>query len=56
MSRHHPIISITGSSGAGTTTIKNAFANLLHQQNIQAAFIDGDSFHRYTRDELKKAL
>lgn len=54
MSRHHPIISITGSSGAGTTTIKNAFANLLHQQNIQAAFIDGDSFHRYTRDELKK--
>ena len=56
MAREYPIIAVTGSSGAGTTTIKDAFAHMFAQQKVKAAFVHGDSFHRYTRDQLKKLL
>ncbi|WP_114417450.1 phosphoribulokinase [Marinospirillum perlucidum] len=56
MSREYPIIAVTGSSGAGTTTIKDAFARMFHRQDVQAAFVHGDSFHRYTRQELAEVL
>lgn len=56
MSARYPIISVTGSSGAGTTRVKDSFARIFARQNIHAAFIDGDSFHRYNRQELKELL
>ncbi|KAA1443537.1 phosphoribulokinase, partial [Escherichia coli] len=46
MSVKHPIIAITGSSGAGTTTTSLAFRKIFQQLNISAAQIEGDSFHR----------
>ena len=54
MSRKHPIIAITGSSGAGTTTVKESFAHMFRREGITPAVIEGDSFHRYDRVEMKK--
>jgi len=56
MSRKHPIIAITGSSGAGTSTVKNALENIFYRVGAKAAFIEGDSFHRYNRKDMKKEL
>ncbi|EYU14602.1 phosphoribulokinase [Photorhabdus aegyptia] len=56
MSAKHPIIAITGSSGAGTTTTSSAFRKIFQQLNISAAQIEGDSFHRYTRPEMDAAI
>ena len=56
MSRKHPIIAVTGSSGAGTSTVKNALEQIFHRVGAQAAFVEGDSFHRYDRKEMKKEL
>ena len=53
MSERHPVISITGSSGAGTSTVTRTFANIFRRENIRAAVIEGDSFHRYDRKEMK---
>lgn len=54
MSQRHPIIAVTGSSGAGTTTVKDTLDNIFHRVGAQAAFVAGDSFHRYNRIEMKK--
>lgn len=56
MSRAHPIIAITGSSGAGTTMVKNAFSEIFRREQINAAFIDGDSFLRYDRNDMTRAI
>ncbi|MBT0962903.1 phosphoribulokinase [Denitromonas iodatirespirans] len=56
MSMKHPIIAVTGSSGAGTTTVKHTFEAIFHRENVNAAIIEGDSFHRYTRDEMKRLI
>ena len=56
MSRKHPILSITGSSGAGTSTIKDTFQHIFFRESIKAAFIEGDAFHRYSRMEMKQAM
>jgi phosphoribulokinase len=53
MSRKHPIISITGSSGAGTTSVKRTFEQIFHRENVEAAYIEGDAFHRYNRAEMR---
>ena len=53
MSIKHPIIAVTGSSGAGTTTVKHTFEAIFHRENVNAEIIEGDSFHRYTRAEMK---
>ena len=53
MSERHPIIAITGSSGAGTSTVTRTFANIFRRENLTAAIIEGDSFHRYDRKEMK---
>ena len=53
MSMKHPIIAVTGSSGAGTTTVKHTFEAIFHRENVNAAIVEGDSFHRYTRAEMK---
>jgi phosphoribulokinase len=56
MSTKHPIIAVTGSSGAGTTTVKHTFERLFHRENVNAAVVEGDSFHRYPRDEMKRLI
>ena len=53
MSEKHPIIAVTGSSGAGTTTSTQAFSHIFHQLGVNAATVEGDSFHRYTRAEME---
>ena len=54
MSAKHPIISVTGSSGAGTTSVRRTFAQIFRRERINAAFIEGDAFHRYDRDEMQR--
>jgi len=56
MSRKHPIISITGSSGAGTTSVKRTFEQIFHRENVAAAYIEGDAFHRYDRMEMRNRM
>lgn len=52
MSHLHPIIAITGSSGAGTTTTTDAIKHIFRSQGVNAAIVEGDSFHRYSRPEM----
>lgn len=54
MSERHPIISITGSSGAGTTSVTHTFDNIFRREGVNAAVIEGDSFHRFNRKEMKQ--
>ncbi len=56
MSAKHPIIAVTGSSGAGTTTTSVAFRKIFQQFHLKAAELEGDSFHRYTRPEMDAAI
>jgi phosphoribulokinase len=56
MSRRHPIISITGSSGAGTTSVKKTFETIFRRENVTAAYIEGDAFHRYDREEMRRKM
>ena len=54
MSAKYPIISVTGSSGAGTTTASNIFNRIFADEGINAGMIQGDSFHKYTRTEMSR--
>jgi phosphoribulokinase len=56
MSKKHPIISVTGSSGSGTSTVKSTFDQIFRREGITAASIEGDAFHRYNRAEMKAEL
>jgi phosphoribulokinase len=56
MSRKHPIVAVTGSSGAGTSTVKRAFEHIFLRESISPVIIEGDSFHRYNRAEMKEAM
>ena len=56
MSAKHPIIAITGSSGAGTTTVQAAFEQIFRREGLNPAVIEGDSFHRYDRAEMKALM
>ena len=56
MSAKHPIIAITGSSGAGTTSVMRTFEQIFRREGVSAAFIEGDSFHRYNRSEMKQKM
>ena len=54
MSKKHPVIAVTGSSGAGTTTVKTAFEHIFYRLGVTARWwIEGDSFHRYDRTEMQ---
>jgi phosphoribulokinase len=53
VSARHPIIAVTGSSGAGTTSVMRTFQQIFRREEINAAFVEGDSFHRYDRAEMK---
>ncbi|MDJ0864121.1 MAG: phosphoribulokinase [Gammaproteobacteria bacterium] len=56
MSKKHPVIAVTGSSGAGTTTVKRAFEHIFFREGITPAVYEGDSFHRYDREEMREAV
>ena len=56
MSTKHPIIAITGSSGAGTTSVTKTFQHIFRRESINAAVIEGDSFHRYDRAGMKAKM
>ena len=56
MSTKHPVIAITGSSGAGTTTVTTTFEQIFRREGVNAAVIEGDSFHRYDRKQMRKLI
>jgi phosphoribulokinase len=56
MSVKHPIIAITGSSGAGTTSVMRTFEQIFRREGVTAAFLEGDSFHRYDRAQMKQKM
>ena len=45
MSERHPIIAITGSSGAGTSSVTRTFENIFRREQIRAA---GGTVELYT--------
>ena len=56
MSAKHPIISVTGSSGAGTTSVRHTFEYIFRREDIAAIYIEGDAFHRYDRQAMKRVM
>lgn len=56
MSIKHPIISITGSSGAGTSSVKQTFEQIFRREKVEVAYIEGDAFHRYDRNEMEVVI
>jgi phosphoribulokinase len=56
MSERHPIIAITGSSGAGTTSVTRTFEDIFRRDGVRAAVIEGDSFHRFDREAMKAKM
>jgi phosphoribulokinase len=56
MSARHPVIAVTGSSGAGTTSVMRTFEQIFRREHVQAAFVEGDSLHRFDRAEMKERL
>ncbi|MBS1212573.1 MAG: phosphoribulokinase [Proteobacteria bacterium] len=56
MSKKHPVIAVTGSSGAGTTTVKKAFEHIFHRLEVNPLVIEGDSFHRYNRVDMREKI
>ena len=56
MSIKHPIIAVTGSSGAGTTSVTRTFQWIFAREDVKAAIVEGDAFHRYNRAEMRAAL
>jgi phosphoribulokinase len=56
VSARHPIIAITGSSGAGTTSVSKTFEQIFRREGVNAAFVEGDAFHRYDRAEMREKM
>ncbi|HJO35058.1 MAG TPA: phosphoribulokinase, partial [Gammaproteobacteria bacterium] len=56
MSVLHPIVAVTGSSGAGTSTVRVAFEHMFRRMNVNSAFIEGDSFHAYDREAMREQM
>ena len=56
MSVKHPIVAITGSSGAGTTTVMKSFQHIFRREEIRAQILEGDSMHRYNRMEMREQM
>ena len=56
MSAKHPIVAITGSSGAGTSTVMSTFTQIFRREGVSATMIEGDAFHRYDRVEMRRVV
>jgi phosphoribulokinase len=56
MSARHPVVAVTGSSGAGTTTVRRSFEHIFTREHITPIYIEGDSFHKYDREGMAQAI
>ena len=56
MSAKHPIIAVTGSSGAGTTSVKRTFEQIFRREKVNPVYIEGDAFHRWNRVEMREQM
>jgi phosphoribulokinase len=56
MSVKHPIVAITGSSGAGTTTVMKSFQHIFRREHIRAQILEGDSMHRFDRMAMREEM
>ena len=56
MSQKHPIIAVTGSSGAGTSTVKRSFEHIFGREGVKSVVVEGDSYHKYNRIEMREAM
>lgn len=56
MSIKHPIVAVTGSSGAGTTTVMNSFQHIFRREKLKAQIVEGDAFHRHDREGMHIAM
>jgi phosphoribulokinase len=56
MSPRHPVIAITGSSGAGTTTVTTTFQQIFRREGVKALIVYGDAFHHYNRDDMRTKM
>ncbi|MCX7169637.1 MAG: phosphoribulokinase, partial [Proteobacteria bacterium] len=56
MSVKHPVVAITGSSGAGTSSVTRTFQHIFRRESINPALVEGDSFHRHDRQAMKTAM
>lgn len=56
MSVEHPIVTVTGSSGAGTSFVKRAVEKIFDRESLNVAVIEGDSYHKYNRAEMKEKV
>jgi len=56
VSARFPIVAVTGSSGAGTSSTRWLFAELFAKLGVKACFVDGDSFHAYDRAQMQAVL
>ena len=56
MSVRHPIVAVTGSSGAGTTSVTRVFSHIFAREKVDAALVEGDAFHRHDRAAMREAM
>jgi phosphoribulokinase len=56
MSIRHSIIAITGSSGAGSTSVKRTFEQIFWRERINPIYVEGDAFHRWNRAEMREQM
>jgi phosphoribulokinase len=56
LSERHPIIVITGSSGAGTSTVRATFEEIFRREGVNCAMVEGDAFHRYDREQMTEKM
>jgi phosphoribulokinase len=56
MSQKRPIVAVTGSSGAGLSTIRHAFKTIFRRLEVNAAIVHGDAFRRYTEAQFNAQL
>jgi phosphoribulokinase len=56
MAKKHPVVAVTGSSGAGTTTTKIAMQQIFRRNKFKAIIVEGDSFHKYDRKGMIEAI
>jgi phosphoribulokinase len=56
LSVRHPVIAITGSSGAGTSSVTRTMQQIFRREQIEPVVVEGDSFHRYDRGQMKTEM
>jgi phosphoribulokinase len=56
MSAKHPVIAVTGSSGAGTSAVTRTFQHIFRREGVNPVVVEGDSFHRYDREGMRAAM